>query len=132
MCAGALINDRPPHLTCVDKGLQTDEGSETMDSSVYGSAESGGRPCAIQRGHLALECVRRSLGTLPHSVLRGRGTVDPCQCQATALWWPASQFLLLVILSGLSVLRRLNGCFDWRNEKVSSFVSSGVTAIDED
>ena len=38
----------------------------------------------------------------------------------------ASQFLLLVILSGLSVLRRLDGCFDWSNEKVRAFVPSSV------
>ena len=44
------------------QGPRSDEGSKTMDSSVYGSAGSGGRPCAILP---ALECVSRRLGALP-------------------------------------------------------------------
>ena len=71
VCAGTLIKDRPPYLTCVDKGLRTDEGLLQNDGAW--SIRIGGIRTVAMRdseGRIALGCVRRRLAILPIRVLQ--------------------------------------------------------------
>ena len=66
VCACTLIKDRPPDLTCVDKGLRTDEGLLKNDGA-WCIQIAGIRRVAMRNseGRLALGRVRRRLANLP-------------------------------------------------------------------